>query len=229
MCFKNRWNISSSYDFQAHQQPSPRRWCFSQTAQLWFEVLPDMLPALQGLSLALPGAPRLVVGAPRIVAGAPSYSEGWQECLPRVWYSPEIDTSKFALHILSDTPLGFQWLKYILLMVQGLSFSELYQSLRSPHTTISGSGWSWPHSWQRDLQTSHNWWLKASHMPGPLPECMKLLSVQCILRREWGLSHHQRRAHIVTDLLLSMQPIAYRLRLNASCSVYIHLLANSII
>ena len=46
----------------------------------------------------------------------PRYSEGQQECPPRVWYSPEIDASKFTLHILSDTPGGFQWLKYILLM-----------------------------------------------------------------------------------------------------------------
>jgi len=76
------------------------------------------------MSLALPGAPRLVVGAsrlivgaPRLVAGAPSYSEGRQECPPRVWYSPEIDASKFTLHILSDTPGGLQWLKYILLML----------------------------------------------------------------------------------------------------------------
>jgi len=53
------------------------------------------------------GAPRHVIGAPRLVAGAPSYSEGWQECPPRVWYSPEIDASKFTLHILSDTPGGF--------------------------------------------------------------------------------------------------------------------------
>jgi len=54
------------------------------------------------------GAPRLVVGAPRLVAGAPSYSEDRQECPPRVRYSPEIDASKFTLHILSDTPGGFQ-------------------------------------------------------------------------------------------------------------------------
>jgi len=33
-----------------------------------------------------------------------------------VSYSPEIDASKFTLHILSDTPGGFQSLKYIVLM-----------------------------------------------------------------------------------------------------------------
>jgi len=116
--------ISSSYEFQAHQQHSQRRCCFSQTALLWFEVLPDMSLALSGLSLALPGlSPALpglspaLPGAPRLVVGVSSYSEGQQDCLPRVWYSPEIDSSKFTLHILPDTPGGFQWLKYILLML----------------------------------------------------------------------------------------------------------------
>jgi len=99
----------SSYDFQAPQQRSQRRCCFSHTAPLWLEVLPDMSLVLPGLSPALPGAPRLLVVSP-------SYSEGRQESPPRVWYSPEIDASKFALHILSDTPGGFQWLKYILLV-----------------------------------------------------------------------------------------------------------------
>jgi len=103
MSFQNRWTIASSYDFQAHQQRSLRRCYFSQTALLWSEVLPGLLPEL-------PGAPRLVVGAP-------SSSEGRQECPPRVWYSPEIDTCKFTLHILPDTPKVFQWLKYILVMV----------------------------------------------------------------------------------------------------------------
>jgi len=59
----------------------------------------------------------VIWGAPRLVVGAPSDSGGRQECPPRVWYSPEIDTSKFTLHILSDTPGGFQWLKYILRML----------------------------------------------------------------------------------------------------------------
>jgi len=45
-----------------------------------------------------------------------SYSEGLPEYPPRVWYSPEIDSSKFTLHILSNTPGVFQRLKYILLM-----------------------------------------------------------------------------------------------------------------
>jgi len=68
-------------------------------------------------STAIRGAPRHVAGAPRFVAGALSYSEGRQECPPRVRYSPEIDASKFTLHILSHTAGGFQWLIYILLML----------------------------------------------------------------------------------------------------------------
>ena len=81
-------------------------------------------------SQALPGAPNVLSAAPRCaqtyhnhshgtpvaVIGDPSYSEGRQECPPSVWYSPEIDASKITLHILSDTPGVFQWLKYILLM-----------------------------------------------------------------------------------------------------------------
>ena len=116
MSFKNHWTISSSYDFQAYQQRSQSRYCLSQTALLCIEVLPAMLPALPGLSPVLPDAPRLVVGGPRLVASSPSYSEGRQEFPPRVWYSPEITASKFTLHILSDTPVGFQWLLYIMLM-----------------------------------------------------------------------------------------------------------------
>jgi len=136
MSFKNRWTMSSSYDFQPHLQRSQRR-CFSQTALLWFEVLPEMLLALRGLSSAhrdlspaLPGAPKVLSGGPGCsqtyhnhshgtpvaVICDPIYSEGWQECPPRVWYSPEIDASKITLHILSDTPGVFQWLKYIPLM-----------------------------------------------------------------------------------------------------------------
>jgi hypothetical protein len=46
----------------------------------------------------------------------PSYCEGLPEYPPRVWYSPEVDASKFTLHIFSDTPGVFQRLQYILLM-----------------------------------------------------------------------------------------------------------------
>jgi len=52
-------------------------------------------------------------GAPVPVIRDPSYSDGWPECPRRVWFSPEIDASKFTLRLLSDTPGGSQWLKYI--------------------------------------------------------------------------------------------------------------------
>jgi hypothetical protein len=97
---------------------------FPQTALLWFEVLPDLPPALRDLSPSLPGAPRCTQtshnhshGTPVAVIRDPSYSEGRPECPPRVRYSPDVDASKFTLHILSDTPGGFQWLKYISLMI----------------------------------------------------------------------------------------------------------------
>jgi len=77
-------------------------------------------------------------GAPIPVIRCPSYSEGWPECPPRVWYSPEIDASKFTLHILSDTPGGSQQLKYILLM------------------TGVVSGWCRWHTGQR--RHSGQWW-----------------------------------------------------------------------
>jgi len=81
-------------------------------------------------SHVLPGAPEVLSGALRCsqtyhnhshgtrvpVIRDPSYSQSRPECPPRVWYSPEIDASKFALHILSDTPGGFQRLRYIVLM-----------------------------------------------------------------------------------------------------------------
>jgi len=115
-----------------HQRSEACRWR-TQTSRRGTQVRPDWLSALPGLSLALRGAPRspkVRSGAPRCsqtyhnhshgtpvaVSRDPSYSEGQQECPPRVWYSPEIDASKFTLHILSDTPGVFQWLKFILLM-----------------------------------------------------------------------------------------------------------------
>jgi len=114
-----------------HSQPCHRR----------SQVLPGLSSVLLGLSLVLPGAPKVLSGAPRWsqpyhchshgtpvpVIRDPSYSEGRQECPPRVWYSPDIDASKFTLHIFSDTPGMFHWLKYILLMFEysGLDLWQL--------------------------------------------------------------------------------------------------------
>ena len=66
-----------------------------------------------------------ILVTPVPVVRDPSYSEGRPEYPPRVWYSPEIDASKFALHILSDTPGVFQGLKYILLMLVHLETSSI--------------------------------------------------------------------------------------------------------
>jgi hypothetical protein len=77
-----------------------------------------MSPVLPGAPSVVVSAPRVVVSATRDIVDAPSYSERRQECPCRVLYSPEIDASKFTLHILSDTPGGSQQPNYILLMYQ---------------------------------------------------------------------------------------------------------------
>ena len=99
---------------------------------------PDCSTVIWGAPRHVTDTPRCVAGAPRLVVGAPNYSAGQQECPPRVWYSPEIDTSKFTLHILSDTPGGFQYLKYILLMQpRHGSLSSLEHGFQVHHQTGS--------------------------------------------------------------------------------------------
>jgi len=110
MSFKNRWTISSSYDFQAHQQCSQRRCRFSHTA----------------LSLALPGAPWLVVGAPRLVVSTPRLLAGalrlcagaprWSQVHPK--FSPA--------------------LRGVLKLITMTSMVRLYQSSEIPVTPNSG-------------------------------------------------------------------------------------------
>jgi len=87
------------------------------------QVHPKFSPALQRAPKLITITPIIllyqsseILVTPVAVVRDPSYSEGRPEYPPRVWYSPEIDASKFALHILSDTPGVFQRLKYILLM-----------------------------------------------------------------------------------------------------------------
>jgi hypothetical protein len=60
--------------------------------------------------------PNPVTGKGIPVIRDPSYSEGQKECPPRVCYSPEIDASKFTLHILSVASGGFQRLQFIMLI-----------------------------------------------------------------------------------------------------------------
>jgi len=86
-------------------------------------VLLVLLTVVSDLPNVLSGTPRCSQissnhshGTPVLVITDPSYSKCLQECPPRVWYSPEIDASKFILHILADPVGGFQRLQYILLM-----------------------------------------------------------------------------------------------------------------
>jgi len=121
--------ISSSYDFQTHLQRS-QRWCHSQTALLWFDVLPGLLSAHPGfrsahpgLSSGVPGAPRLVVVAPRFAPGAPRCSQVHLKATASFQSTLEFDHPGILVWQLSDTPRGSQWPKYILLMSSILSRS----------------------------------------------------------------------------------------------------------
>jgi len=112
-----------------HLAGAPRR-----SQALWWHP-----KASRWRSQMLPGAPKVLSGAPRCsqtshnhshgtfvpVIRDRSYSEGRQECPPGVWDSPKIDAYKFALHILTGTPGGFQWLKFILLKPQAMRCSTI--------------------------------------------------------------------------------------------------------
>ena len=109
----------------------------------------DCSTVIWGAPSHVSGTPRHVACAPNVLSDAPrcsqtyhnhshvppapvirdlSYSEGRPQCPPRGRYSPEIDSSKFTLHILLDTPGGFQWLKYILLMPQRVGWMRKNKS-----------------------------------------------------------------------------------------------------
>jgi len=106
---KNRSMRGSSYDFGAHQQRSQRRCCSSQTALLWFKVLTGLSPELRGLLPVLTGAPRLVVGAPRC-------SQVYLKATALVQGTLGFDHPGILVWYLSDTPIGSQRHKHILLM-----------------------------------------------------------------------------------------------------------------
>ena len=87
------------------------------------EVHPKFFPAVRHAPKLIPITPIVLLYqssqipvTPVSVVRDPRYSEGRPECPPRVLYSPEFDAFQFTLHILPDTPGGFQRLKYILLM-----------------------------------------------------------------------------------------------------------------
>jgi len=119
----------------------------TQTCCRGSQTCPRCTQTCRQRSQVLPGAPKVLSGPPRCsqtyhnhphgtavpVIRDLGYSEGRQECPPRVWYSPEIDASKFTLHILSATPGGCLRLKYILLI------NSLLQTIISVHCKL-GNG-----------------------------------------------------------------------------------------
>ena len=102
-----------------HSQTCRRR---AQTCRRRTQTCRRRSQTCRWCSQVLAGAPKVLSGAPRCsqtyqnhshgtpAPGIrnPTYSEGRPECPPRVSYSPEIDASKFTLHIISDTPGDFQ-------------------------------------------------------------------------------------------------------------------------
>jgi len=102
---------------EASRRPTKTCHRRSQTCRRRSQALPGAADVLSGTPRCSETYHNHSHGTPVAVIWDPSYSEGRQECPPRVWYSPEIDASKITLHILSDTPGVFQWLKYILLML----------------------------------------------------------------------------------------------------------------
>jgi hypothetical protein len=98
MSLTNRCTIYSSYEFQAHQQLSQRRCCFSQNVLLWFEVLPD--------------APRFVASAPRCSAMQRDPSHGRREACDSPSEGTRFRQSRQSLseHLgVSDGELGCCW------------------------------------------------------------------------------------------------------------------------
>jgi hypothetical protein len=98
-------------------------------------------------SQVLPGAPKVLSGSLRCtqtyynhchgtpvqVNGDLSDFEGRPECPPTIGFSPKIYSSKFTLHILSDTSGGSQRLKYILLMFHINRGSKVKPERHSPY------------------------------------------------------------------------------------------------
>jgi len=66
--------MRTSYDFHVHLQHSEGR-CFSQPAQLWFELHPEVSPALRGLLSAIPVLLLVLPGAPRCTQRSLRHSE----------------------------------------------------------------------------------------------------------------------------------------------------------
>jgi len=103
-----------------HSKACPRH---SQTCHQYSQTSHWRSQVLRGATEVFSGAPWCFQtyhnhshGTAVLVIRDLSYSKGRLECPPMVWYSPEIDTSKFTLQILSDASRVSQGLKYISLM-----------------------------------------------------------------------------------------------------------------
>jgi len=88
----------------------------SQHCHWSFQVHPGAPKVLSGALRYSPTYHNHSHGTPVSVIRDSSYSKCQLQSPPRFWYSPEIDASKFSLHILSHTPGGSWWLQYILLI-----------------------------------------------------------------------------------------------------------------
>jgi len=230
--FKNRWTISSSYNFQTHQQYSQDNvvfpwllYCDSRRSQVlpglssalpsMSSGLPDMSSVLPGLWSALPGAPKVLSSTPRCsqicpnhshgtpvtVISDPSYSKGRLEFPPRVWYSPEIDALQFTLHVLSDTPGGSQWRKYILLIKPYIHhdhhrsqyhrchiWSQRVQSWPELLAYDSSQGWVTVPQWHKGLATtfrSNTQWSTRRSSQRSTQQCTQRCTRRCTLRGIW--------------------------------------------
>lgn len=87
MWFKTHWTISSSHNFQVHQQPSPGEY-FSQTALHQFKVLAGMLHVFWIIPTLVTSTSRLDADMRRVVTGTPGCSAGCHHTcyvLPDLW------------------------------------------------------------------------------------------------------------------------------------------------
>ena len=113
-CHRRSWTYSQRSQ-TCRRRSQAGHWC-TQSCRGRSQVLQGARKVLSGALRCSQSYHNYSRGTPVPVIRDPSYLEGRPECPPTVWFSPEIDASKFTLRILWDTPGSFQWLNYILLM-----------------------------------------------------------------------------------------------------------------
>jgi len=148
---------------------------YSQTGHQGSQLLPGLLSAFPNLSPVFPGALQDLSHTPNCSQICQNQSHGtsipaisnsryseWQEQYPpRAWYSAEIDTSKFTLHILSDPPCDFEWLQSILLIQKAaINYCSGY-TLRLWSSVLRDGlwyrdNWLWRHNWSHELSEIGN-------------------------------------------------------------------------